>query len=58
MTTKKRKGKRPRRDVKVSVMLTADEAARLDEHAAEHDWTRSTAAAVILREALSPARAS
>lgn len=54
MTTKKQKPTEPaRRDVKVSVMLTAEEAARLDEFRAyDSRVTRSHAISLLIERAL------
>ena len=55
MTAKKQK-KSPRCDVKVSVMLTEAESARLDEfRASDPRVTRSHAAALLISKALDSA---
>jgi hypothetical protein len=40
------------RSVKISITLTPSEAARLDAYAERHHWTRSTAAAVLIKNGL------
>ena len=40
------------RDVKISVNLTAELAARLDRYAASNHWPRSTAVAVLIERGL------
>ena len=44
--------KKPRRSEKISIVLTVDELGRLDAHAEDHVWTRSTAARELLVAAL------
>ena len=40
------------RDVKISVNLTAELAARLDRYAASNHWSRSTAATILIERSL------
>lgn len=42
----------PLRSVKVSVNITQDDAARLDRLRQRNHWTRSTAAAVLIKRQL------
>ncbi len=40
------------RTERVTVNLTPDISARLDQYAAQHQWTRSTAALILIKQGL------